>query len=109
MADEPSLKRPPYVASFMPSFPSSLKPGRSIVDVPVSTKEMVSQNLLGVRSSLVDLSQKAQYWGSGWDAAPQVPAGLTRPEEQAKIVVPLARASNARVSRILEGSMDAVN
>lgn len=107
--EEPNRERPLYIASFMPPFPQSLQSGRSIVDVPVSTAANASENMLGVRSSLVDLGQKAQYWGSGWDAAPLVPPGLTRTEQQPPVVVPLGRASNARVSRILEGSMDAAN
>ena len=107
--EQPSRNRPLYIASFMPPFPQSLHSGRSLVDVPISTTANASENVLGVRSSLVDLGQKAQYWGSGWDAAPQVPVGLTRTEQQAPVVVPLGRASNSRVSRILEGSMDAVN
>ena len=107
--DEPSRTRPPYVASFMPRFPTSLKPGRAIVDVPVATTATVSENMSDIRSSLVELGHNAQYWGSGWDAAPSVPAGLSKTEPQTPVVVPLGRASNSRVSRILEGSMDAVH
>lgn len=107
--EEPPPKRPPYVASFMPSFPQSLQSGRSFIDVPTATAATAPENLVCVRSSLVDLGQKAQYWGSGWDGAPQVPVGLTQADQQASVVVPLGRASNSRVSRILEGSMDAAH
>ncbi|KAG7362204.1 hypothetical protein IV203_025870 [Nitzschia inconspicua] len=73
-----------------------------------------------VRSSLVHLGQF--YWGSGWDATNTsdgvrkeviVPMGRppsagegasARPEEP---ITPMSRASQSRVSRILEGSLDA--
>jgi hypothetical protein len=74
-----------------------------------------------VRSSLVHLGQF--YWGSGWDATTSGSAGtdkevvvpmgrppmvgegaIARPEEP---IAPMSRASQSRVSRILEGSMDA--
>jgi len=70
-----------------------------------------------VRSSLVQLGQ--YYWGSGWDASTSatsrsklaVPMGRTANENPAAVgdpIVPMSRASGSRVSRILEGSMDAI-
>jgi len=97
-------KRPPYVASFMPSFPQSMQAGRSIVE-PAPILAAPAEDITSVRSSLVDLGQSSQYWGSGWDAS--VPVG--KPHDGAStsaVVAPLGRASNSRVSRILEGSMD---
>jgi hypothetical protein len=98
---KPKEIRPPYVPSFMPPFPQSLQSGRSmIVDVPdvsmtlalqqqqqqESYNENAVASVSGVRSSLVDLGQASQYWGSGWDGDVH---------------------NVARVSKILEGSMDA--
>lgn len=102
---EDSATRPPYVAAFMPSFPKSLQAGRSIVDLPTTATTPAAEDLPGVRSSLVDLGQPSQYWGSGWDA--KVPAGKSQDKGNPVVVAPLGRASNSRVSRILEGSMDA--
>jgi hypothetical protein len=78
---------------------------------PVDSKTLHSSEIAhGVRSSLVQLGQ---YWGSGWDADPKdktpklsVPLGRTE-GENSTAVVPVGRASGSRVSRILEGSMDA--
>eukprot|EP00980_Cylindrotheca_fusiformis_P029644 scaffold23642_cov117-Cylindrotheca_fusiformis.AAC.2 len=64
----------------------------------------------GVRSSLVQLGS---YWGSGWDADSAktklvVPLGRREQNvETTRPVIPLGRASGSRVSRILEGSLDA--
>ncbi|VEU41448.1 unnamed protein product [Pseudo-nitzschia multistriata] len=79
----------------------------------------------GVRTSLVQLgSGHSHYWGSGWDeAAPKgqrpasasaiaVPMGR-KPAASGNTVplgepiLPMSRASGSRVSRVLEGSMDA--
>lgn len=78
----------------------------------------------GVRSSLISLGNN-RYWGSGWDKAsssktPSLavpmgrkvggssasggPGGRTSPDDP---IVPMSRASGSRVSRVLEGSMDA--
>mmetsp|Transcript_76354 Transcript_76354/g.154977 ORF Transcript_76354/g.154977 Transcript_76354/m.154977 type:complete len:97 (+) Transcript_76354:1-291(+) len=85
----------------------------------------------GVRSSLVKLGSGTSntiYWGSGWEnnnnnnkqsslavpmgrkaglsgSAPLGPGGRTAPPDDP--IVPLNRASGSRVSRVLEGSMDA--
>lgn len=86
----------------------------AVLDVPEASQD--------VRSSLVNMGQF--YWGSGWDASTKpvdaeaggkvvVPMGRptsigdgasVRPEEY---IAPMSRASQSRVSRILEGSMDA--
>jgi hypothetical protein len=77
----------------------------------------------GVRSSLIRLGNNS-YWGSGWDKASSsvssaptlaVPmgrkvggasasGGKTAPDDP---IIPMSRASGSRVSRVLEGSMDA--
>jgi hypothetical protein len=68
-----------------------------------------------VRSSLVQLSQ---YWGSGWDDSAPAPkgSGATVPMGRTEAVSsgpaddpikPMSKPSGSRVSRILEGSMDA--
>jgi len=116
--------RPSYVPDFMPRLPETLHAGRSIVDLPInaadtsdaanSNTSMISteEGTLGVRSSLVDLESNKphSYWGSGWDVAPKVPVGRIELDEKTNAtVVPLGRASNSRVSRILEGSMDAAH
>ena len=74
----------------------------------------------GIQSSLIRLGSNG-YWGSGWDKAssstnrlavpmgrkivtPSTPGGKVAPEDP---IVPMSRASGSRVSRVLEGSMDA--
>jgi hypothetical protein len=68
-----------------------------------------------VRSSLVQLSQ---YWGSGWDesvptqkgSGATVPMGRTGTVNSGPAddpIIPMNKPSGSRVSRILEGSMDA--
>ena len=79
----------------------------------------------GVRSSLIRMG-KNSYWGSGWDKAspstttsatstlsvpmgrkvvdPSASGGKSAPEDP---IIPMSRASGSRVSRVLEGSMDA--
>jgi len=82
---------------------------------------------LQVRSALVSLEgqrqQRDSYWGSGWDAvsssspddaaarrlAVPLGAGAGTVGDVQPQIVPLARASGTRVSRILEGSMDPAN
>lgn len=117
--DKPKPTRPSYVPSFLPPFPES-GPGRAIVAddttplvplMPAATTSSTNDTL-GVRSSLVKMEQ--HYWGSGWDApAPsiKVPLGRTKTEGSTPptVVVPLVRASGSRMSRILEGSMDATH
>mmetsp|Transcript_5168 Transcript_5168/g.6009 ORF Transcript_5168/g.6009 Transcript_5168/m.6009 type:complete len:384 (+) Transcript_5168:24-1175(+) len=116
--------RPKYLPDFMPGLPETLHAGRSIVDLPINPDTLDTSNsnasminteegTLGVRSSLVELgsSNKSQaYWGSGWDITPKVPSGRVELDEKINAtVVPLGRPSHSRVSRILEGSMDAVH
>jgi hypothetical protein len=131
--EEEAAKPANIVPSFYPPAPTTNKlvvaQGRTIVDgvkgvvtsnpaaaaaaVPpaVDSKTLHSSEIAhGVRSSLVQLGQ---YWGSGWDADPKdktsklaVPLGRSEGEHSTAIV-PLGRASGSRVSRILEGSMDA--
>mmetsp|Transcript_23170 Transcript_23170/g.54782 ORF Transcript_23170/g.54782 Transcript_23170/m.54782 type:complete len:571 (-) Transcript_23170:185-1897(-) len=78
----------------------------------------------GVRSSLVRMGNNS-YWGSGWDKPSSTTASATStlavpmgrkivnssassgkaaPEDP---IIPMSRASGSRVSRVLEGSMDA--
>jgi hypothetical protein len=88
-------------------------------DHPTSIADIDSS--LGVRSSLVRMGQNS-YWGSGWEQAStmavpmgrrtnegggniNVPGGATAIAEVP--IIPMNRASGSRVSRILEGSMDA--
>jgi hypothetical protein len=65
-----------------------------------------------VRSSLVNMGQF--YWGSGWDsnttaAVAAVPMGRppSAPTEPTYEIRPMDKPSGTRVTRILEGSMDA--
>mmetsp|Transcript_33661 Transcript_33661/g.79387 ORF Transcript_33661/g.79387 Transcript_33661/m.79387 type:complete len:571 (-) Transcript_33661:69-1781(-) len=73
----------------------------------------------GVRTSLVRLGNS--YWGSGWDRASSMASTIAVPMGR-KVngptsaggtavledpIVPMGRASGSRVSRVLEGSMDA--
>lgn len=86
-------------------------PAAAAIPPAVDSKTLHSSEIAhGVRSSLVQLGQ---YWGSGWDADSKdktsklsVPLGRTE-GENLTAVVPVGRASGSRVSRILEGSMDA--
>jgi hypothetical protein len=115
-APEPQLrKKPGYVPKFLPAFPQSFQTARvtidpSLLEAPPKMTAAASADFSGVRSSLVDLERKRhEYWGSGWDAIKVPPGKATTPDDnkqQPAAVVPLSRASNARVSRILEGSMD---
>lgn len=110
----PSFYPAPPVMKTAPS-----KKGRTIVDIPTvpRVEREEKEGSRSVRSSLVQLGN---YWGSGWDdpsaskastdASLAVPLGRSDGGEQAptsSLVVPLGRASGSRVSRILEGSMDA--
>ena len=117
-ADKPSsykkaMRKPSFVPVFLPPYPEAAGSGRSVVDVPVSIERtMASGNILDVRASVVHLGQH-QYWGSDWEndkMAVGVPKGRNASAaEPSAVVVPLGRASGSRVSRILEGSMDAVH
>jgi hypothetical protein len=119
---KPKSSRPPHVPSFLPLFPKS-GPGRAIVaddtttplvpsTLAATTTSSTTNDTLGVRSSLVKMEQ--HYWGSGWDApapAIKVPLGRTKTTGTTPpaVVEPLGRASQHRSSRIIEGSMDAMN
>eukprot|EP00934_Nitzschia_sp_Nitz4_P003609 Nitzschia sp. Nitz4//scaffold1_size375055//59402//60610//NITZ4_000224-RA/size375055-processed-gene-0.305-mRNA-1//1//CDS//3329540889//3599//frame0 len=117
---EPTKKKPLGIPSFYPPFPptrlATSKESRTVVDVPpVQPIDQEDANTRAVRSSLVAMGQ---YWGSQWDAPASkktetnlsVPQGRGESGDQpgsSAVVVPLGRASGSRVSRILEGSMDA--
>jgi hypothetical protein len=116
-AEQSDLNQHHHIPSFFPKPPvtkrASEEGGRTAVDVDKHTPKEVPQetDYQGVRSSLVQ--QSGYYWGSGWDSAPSdntdlaVPLGRTEGNDQSSTVIPLGRASGSRVSRILEGSMDA--
>jgi len=81
-----------------------------------ATARTSTANAVQLRSALVQLG--TSYWGSSADAsaepASNVPAGrgsaesaVATPASVQLPIVPLGRASGSRVSRILEGSMDA--
>jgi hypothetical protein len=104
-----------HIPSFYPAPPvlmsSTAQQGRTVVDTsPAPRVEQFVDSSKSVRSSLVQLGN---YWGSGWDAPDidkslTVPLGRTSNEASSSdLVIPLGRASGSRVSRILEGSMDA--
>ena len=63
------------------------------------------------RTAPADGFQMGHYWGSIPDssesAATVVPVGTASSSPKPKSIVPLSRPSGSRVSRILEGSMDA--
>lgn len=133
--DQDTTKEPPprapkpektsYIPTFYPPFPQtqSSRLRRTVVDhdnkaVPLihrtlpEEKQPQNDSMLNVRSSLVKM-KTSQYWGSGWDAAPEAASLQVPPGRQSggsatdtPSVVPLGRASGSRVSRILEGSMD---
>ena len=112
-----------HVPPFYPDPPAmkvaQSKKGRTVVDAPPlqRVEREQQEGSRSVRSSLVQLGS---YWGTGWDdpnnskVTPDkslaVPLGRSDAAEQtptSALVVPLGRASGSRVSRILEGSMDA--
>ena len=107
-----------HIPSFYPA-PPVLKSstaelqGRTVIDTsPLAPRVNQSvESSQSVRSSLVQLGS---YWGSGWDApdvdaSRAVPLGRNSSNDgsSSDLVIPLVRASGSRVSRILEGSMDA--
>ena len=107
-----------HIPSFYPAPPllkssTAAQQGRTVIDtssLPPRVNESVESSK-SVRSSLVQLGS---YWGSGWDApdvdtSRAVPLGRNSSNEgpSSDLVIPLVRASGSRVSRILEGSMDA--
>jgi histone H3/H4 len=130
-----SNRHPLYVPIFFPPFPEPHNglASRMVVDVeaPVAaesleepTNDKTSSATLAVtnvRSSLVHMGMQQQplqlqgYWGSYHTddavlATLRVPQGRVPQDSQGNtsaVVVPLGRASGSRVSRILEGSMDA--
>ena len=110
-----------YVPPFYPPPPviktAASQEGRRVVDIPPAPRiEREEAGSRTVRSSLVQLGS---YWGSGWDDPSNnnktdknlaVPLGRSDPSEQqgtTSLVVPVRSASGSRVSRILEGSLDA--
>lgn len=118
------MKSKLHVPSFYPAPPimkvATAKKGRTIVDTPTVPRVLEREEQEGSRSVRSSLVQLGSYWGSGWDdpsnsklsdkASLAVPLGRSDVGEQAPssaLVVPLGRASGSRVSRILEGSMDA--
>ena len=120
---------PNFVPSFFPKPPvtkRSSDEGRMAVDMEKHPLNEISRetDYQGVRSSLVE--QSSYYWGSSWDSKSSshadlaVPLGRWEPkpkekdekpekdkDEKSTKIVPIPRASGSRVSRILEGSMDA--
>lgn len=103
------------IPSFYPPLPvlksAETDQGRTVVEtLPVPRVEQDIDSSKSVRSSLVQLGN---YWGSGWDSVDAdkslaVPLGRNANEvASSNLVIPLGRASGSRVSRILEGSMDA--
>ncbi|KAL3934187.1 MAG: hypothetical protein SGBAC_010042 [Bacillariaceae sp.] len=106
----------PHVPSFYPRPPSFIGNGPEgsikVLDVDTaaegSAPEDKEQFSHEVRSSLVQLGS---YWGSGWDGEPNtklaVPVGRVEAQPASSSIVPLGRASGSRISRILEGSLDA--
>lgn len=90
--------------------------GESLEGMSTTLRDASSR---GIQSSLIRLGTNG-YWGSGWDkassanrlavpmgrkiVAPSAPGGKIAPEDP---IVPMSRASGSRVSRVLEGSMDA--
>lgn len=110
-----------YVPPFYPAPPvmksATSQVGRKVVDIPPAPRiEGKEEGSKSVRASLVQLGS---YWGSGWDDPNSkrgavkplaVPLGRSDTGEQpgtSELVVPLKSASGSRVSRILEGSLDA--
>jgi len=114
-----STTLPSYVPNFLPPFPPTHTYTKSSRTLPPSVEAFQAQD---VRSSLVQLGQS--YWG----AMPMLQSQLSKEvfvkvktaqvDMSAKVaaagvsetggaVKPVLRASNARVTRILEGSMDA--
>ena len=107
-------------------------PANMLEETDVTSNQNTSTDIAhDVRSSLVQLGH---YWGSGWEAQEsslasrdatdsavaiasakdltvQVPLGRIdgggQQQQTSSTIVPLGRASGSRVSRILEGSMDA--
>mmetsp|Transcript_20594 Transcript_20594/g.50573 ORF Transcript_20594/g.50573 Transcript_20594/m.50573 type:complete len:415 (+) Transcript_20594:65-1309(+) len=106
----------PHVPSFYPQPPSFIGSGPEgsikVLDVDAIAEGSAPEDKVEyshqVRSSLVQLGS---YWGSGWDAEPNtklaVPVGRVEAQPVSSSIVPLGRASGSRVSRILEGSLDA--
>lgn len=118
-----STPLPSYVPNFLPPFPPTQTYTKSFRTLPPSVEAFQAQD---VRSSLVQLGQS--YWGAMPMLQSQLQSQLSKEvfvkvktaqvdmsatvaavgvNETGGAVKPVLRASNARVSRILEGSMDA--
>lgn len=128
MGDTEAQGSQPHVPVFYPQPPSlkvsNAEETRKVLDIDAIAEQQHQQHQHvegkspvtaddshGVRSSLVQLGS---YWGSGWDtetANTQLVVPLGRRDQQqqteARPIIPLGRASGSRVSRILEGSLDA--
>ena len=118
---EDGTKLPSYIPHFLPPFPPKHTYKKSSKSVAATVEAFQPQE---VRSSLVQLGQS--YWGqivppstskqdAGLAKVETVPVdlnavnaggGARRGADLKVAVKPVARASNARVSRILEGSLD---
>jgi len=104
---------------------ASETPIENLDDASTSLRDTINiTSSRGIRSSLIRLgNNNTSYWGSGWDqssssstqtlavpmgrkvAAPKSSGGqASAPEDP---IVPMGRASGSRISRVLEGSMDA--
>jgi hypothetical protein len=128
-AAEDTQETHPHVPSFYPQPPPlktlTVEESRKVFDIDTIAEQQQQQQQQqqvegralattedshGVRSSLVQLGS---YWGSGWDAETArtklaVPLGRREQQQsEASPILPLGRASGSRVSRILEGSLDA--
>ena len=101
--------------------------GDDMEGTSMSLRNDMKNNLSGgVRSSLIRLGSN-NYWGSGWDKAsssatsaptlsvpmgrkvsgPSTSGGAGARSTPDDPIIPMSRASGSRVSRVLEGSMDA--
>ena len=103
---------------------SSSSSGDNILQQQQLDEKAITEGSHKVRSSLVQL--ESSYWGSGWNDSSSKATTTSNPilavplgrrdgggeqqqqqQQQKSTIVPLGRASGSRVSRILEGSMDA--
>ena len=103
----------PFFYPPLPIIKEAYKESRTVVDVqPIQRVEKDDEGSQEVRSSLVQLGN---YWGSGWNAPSNiepskslaVPLGRRDAAGASATVIPVDKPSGSRVSKILEGSLDA--